>query len=103
MKNRNQHQGFSLVELMISMVLGLILTAGVITLFISSQKTYRTLQQLSEQQENVNFAFRFIEDQVLNIDYLGDCDAGMPVANAVKKGGAAYDADAVAGPAGNIQ
>ena len=49
-------QGFSLVELMIAMVIGLVLMAGVITIFLGGQQTYRMTDELSRIQENTRFA-----------------------------------------------
>src|SRR3546814_1117931 len=44
--------GFSLVELMISLVLGLIVIGGVTTVFLSNQQSYRSNEGLSQLQEN---------------------------------------------------
>lgn len=49
-------QGFSLVELMVAMVLGLILSAGIIQLFVGSKQTYRFHDAMSRVQENARFA-----------------------------------------------
>lgn len=48
--------GVSLVEIMIAMVIGLILTAGIIQLFMGSKQTYRFHDALSRVQENARFA-----------------------------------------------
>ncbi|WP_275097938.1 PilW family protein [Sedimenticola hydrogenitrophicus] len=47
------HQaGLSLVELMVALVLGLMLTAGIIQLFVGSKQTYRFQEAYSRVQEN---------------------------------------------------
>ncbi|MCA1805455.1 MAG: PilW family protein [Xanthomonadaceae bacterium] len=51
-----RQQGFSLVELMVAMVLGLILSAGIIQLFVGSKQTYRFHDSMSRVQENARFA-----------------------------------------------
>jgi type IV pilus assembly protein PilW len=56
-----KHKGFSLVELMIAAFLGLILIAGVISLFISSRQSFRVQEQLSNVQTDGRFALMFIE------------------------------------------
>lgn len=53
-------QGFTLVELMISIVLGAIITAGLISVFLSNQQSYRTNQGLSEVQEGTRTAFELL-------------------------------------------
>lgn len=55
--------GLSLVEIMIAMVIGLILTAGVIQLFLGSKTTYRFHDAVSRVQENARFAL-----EALNFD-----------------------------------
>ena len=48
--------GFSLIELMIAMVLGLLLTLGVTQVYLSSSDTYRLTNGLARIQENARFA-----------------------------------------------
>ncbi len=54
--NRKIEQGFSLIELMIAMLLGLILIAGVINLFLASSQTYRLQEAMFRVQESGRFA-----------------------------------------------
>lgn len=49
-------RGMTLVELMIAMVVGLLLLAGVIQIFLSGKQSYRTQEGLSRLQENGRFA-----------------------------------------------
>lgn len=48
--------GLTLVELMIAMVLGLLLIAGIITILLGTQQTNRTQEALSQVQEAGRFA-----------------------------------------------
>lgn len=50
-----RQQGFSLVELMISLVLGLVITAGVIQVMVSSRVTNSLNQAISQVQESGRF------------------------------------------------
>ena len=70
-KFHNSQQGLSLVELMIAMVLGLILTAGIIQLFIGSKQTYRFQDSLSRVQENARFAIDALAYDVRMAGYVG--------------------------------
>lgn len=54
-----KQRGLSLVELMIAMALGLILTLGVIRIFISSKQTYTVVTSQSQAQENARVARHF--------------------------------------------
>jgi type IV pilus assembly protein PilW len=59
------HQrGLSLVELMIAITLGLILTAGVLQLFASNNQTFRTQQATSRVQEAGRLAVEFIASDI---------------------------------------
>lgn len=49
-------KGFSLVELMISLVLGLILVGGAVNAFISSKQTYSLQEAMSRVQESGRFS-----------------------------------------------
>lgn len=53
-------RGFSLVELMIALVLGLVLLGGVIQVFLSSRQTYSANEAMSRMQENGRFALEFM-------------------------------------------
>ena len=50
-----QH-GVGLVELLVAMAIGLLLTAGIIQIFSGSRQTYRVQEDLSHIQENGRFA-----------------------------------------------
>ncbi|MFP4161613.1 MAG: prepilin-type N-terminal cleavage/methylation domain-containing protein [Ectothiorhodospira sp.] len=52
--------GFSLVELMIALVLGLLVIAGAGTVFLTNQQAYRTSQALSQVQESSRIAFELL-------------------------------------------
>lgn len=53
-------RGFSIVELMIALLLGVILLGGVIQVFLSSRQTYSANEAMSRMQENGRFALEFI-------------------------------------------
>lgn len=55
-----QCQGFSLVELMIALVIGLIVVLGAGQLFISSKKTYGQMEELATRQHNLRAVYDFI-------------------------------------------
>ena len=59
-------QGFTLVELMVSLTIGLVLLAGVAQVFASNKQANRYNESLSELQDNGNFALQFITTQLAN-------------------------------------
>lgn len=66
-----KQQGISLIELMISMVIGLILLAGVIGIFLSSQQAYRAQEASSRVQESGRFALDIIAHDARLAGYTG--------------------------------
>jgi type IV pilus assembly protein PilW len=59
-----QQQGLSLIELMIAMVVGLVLLAGVIQIFTSSRASYMVSEGLARLQENGRFGVGFLADDL---------------------------------------
>ncbi len=64
-------RGFSLVELMIALALGSIVTAGVVQLFVANSETHNLLVGQSRMQESARFALDFIGRQVRQAGYRG--------------------------------
>src|SRR5690606_20380365 len=60
-----RHQaGFSLVELMVALTLGLIIVGGVISIFVTNQQAFRTTEALSRLQENARISFELMAREV---------------------------------------
>jgi type IV pilus assembly protein PilW len=74
-------RGFTLVELMIALVLGLLLMAGVAEVFSSSSKTYRVHEGLSRIQENGRFAIEFLKHDIRMADFWGCANRVNKVTN----------------------
>ena len=70
-KTQTAQCGITLVELMIAMVIGLLLAAGISQVFVSSQQTYRITEEQSRLQENARFALEFITKDVREAGYTG--------------------------------
>ena len=65
--------GFSLVELMLALALGVIVTAGIVQLFVGNNQTYALLNGQSRLQESARFSVDFIARSARAAGYLG-CD-----------------------------
>ena len=61
---RQHQQGFSLVEIMVAMTLGLVLLGGTITLYASSKNSYRLQENIAGMQENARFAIHALRREV---------------------------------------
>lgn len=66
-----RQQGLSLVELMVSLVVGLILIYGVSEIYVNSKGTYNTNEEMSRMQENARFAFDLMVPRLRLAGYTG--------------------------------
>jgi type IV pilus assembly protein PilW len=83
--NRAPAKGFTLIELMISMVLGLIVVAGVISVLLANKRTYRTNEGLGQVQESARTAFELMARDIRQSGGNG-CDANTRTANVLTAG-----------------
>ncbi len=72
---RYSQKGLSLIELMVAMLIGLILIAGIGNIFIDSKRTYSFQQGLARIQENGRMALEFLGRDIRMAGYTG-CASG---------------------------
>lgn len=68
---RRLDKGFSLVELMISVVLGAVLMAGVVKTFLGSKTAFSSQQAISRIQETGRLAMEFMAKDIRMAGYMG--------------------------------
>jgi len=77
-----RQQGFSLIELMIALVLGLLVVGAAIGIFLSNRQTYQATEGVGRAQEGVRTAFEMISRDVR--EAAGNpCVNNIPIANVV--------------------
>ena len=81
--NLHKQKGFSLVELMVSATIGLILLAGVVSIFVSSRVTFSTNERTARLQENGRVALDLITHDLRSAGYMG-CSRGINFNNTLK-------------------
>lgn len=59
-----KNQGFTLIELMLSLALGLIISAAAILLFLTSQKSLFMQLGVSDIQDNANFGLNYLTQDI---------------------------------------
>ena len=74
-------QGFSIVELMIALVLGLVLMGGVIQAFISTKQAYNLNEEMAWIQENARFSVGFMAEDLRMAGYYGCASRASSIAN----------------------
>jgi len=70
-------RGFSLIELMIALALGLVIVLGVTDLFVNSSRTQGDVSRTSRQLENSLFALDLLASELALVGYWGE--ANYPV------------------------
>lgn len=71
-KMKGRQQGFTLVELMISLAVGLVIFAGVLSVFVGMKTTAKETSSYGELQENARFAISVLTDDLLQQNFWGD-------------------------------
>lgn len=87
-RSREKQRGFSLIELMIALALGLVVILGAVTVFLSNKQSYRTNLALGQVQENARVAFDLIARDVRQAGLTGCGNLGR-VGNLLNNGTAA--------------
>ena len=64
-------RGFSLVELMVALLIGLIISIGVVQIFGATRATYQLDESLARAQENGRFAMEFLQQDIRHAGYAG--------------------------------
>ncbi|PCJ30330.1 MAG: hypothetical protein COA90_09735 [Gammaproteobacteria bacterium] len=70
-KLHTRQTGLTLIELMISVVLGLLLVTGLITIFTGNNQTYRVTEAHSRLQDNARFALDVLSKNVRTAGFSG--------------------------------
>jgi len=76
----HRQQGMTLIEIMIALLLGAFLLAGILQIFLSTKQTYRMQDNISRLQENGRFAMEFITRDLRMAGYFG-CLGNVTAAN----------------------
>jgi type IV pilus assembly protein PilW len=67
-----RQQGLTLIELLLSMLLGVFVITGAIQIFIGTKQTYRTQEAVSRLQENGRFALDIFQQSLRMTGYRND-------------------------------
>lgn len=80
--SRRSHSGVTLIELMVSMTIGMFLIGGAVTVYMQSKTSYRTTDNVSRIQENIRFVMNTIEPDLRLVGFWGRNRNGLLVGNA---------------------
>jgi type IV pilus assembly protein PilW len=80
--NKNQ-QGFSLLEIILSLSVGLIIFAGIMSVFIGMRTTTQVTSSLGVLQENGRFALSVITEDLMRQNFWGDLASPLSSSNSI--------------------
>ena len=84
---RSIPRGFTLVELMVALVVGLVVMLGVGQIFVQSKRTASVQEELARLQENGRYALQLLRWDIQRAGYLGCSHAATLKGNIVGNGG----------------
>lgn len=83
MQSHTVQKGFTLIEVMVAIVIGTILSAAAIALLVNSKSTYEVQDDLARLQENARFAMEMLMRDIRMAGYFGCVDSIDEVTNHV--------------------
>ena len=83
---RRAAPGFTLVEILVGLAVGIILSAAAIAVVVSSSRTARDLSEAGIQAENAGYAMRLLRDEISHAGFYGTWGWEVP-----RPGDSGYD------------
>ncbi|MBA4501296.1 PilW family protein [Marinobacterium marinum] len=74
---RYRQSGFTLIELMIGLTIGLFILLGVVMVYVSSARSQATSESLARVQESGRFATYMMAREVRQAGYMGSCPGSV--------------------------
>jgi len=72
LRRSGRSRGFTLVELMVALAIGMLMSFGLVRVFANSSETYQALSQTAEQIENGRYAIQAISDDLRLAGFYGE-------------------------------
>jgi len=74
--NRAHQRGYTIIELMVSITIGLVILASLVGLFAGNSRERAEIERANQQTENGRYALQVISDDVRNAGYLATFNPG---------------------------
>ena len=75
MKTLAHLRGFLLIELMVSIAIGLLLLIGLTTMFVASSRSFSETERASRQIENGRYALDLLSEDIRHAGFYGEASA----------------------------
>lgn len=76
--------GYSLIELMVAMTIGVLILIGLVTLFANNSRARAEIDRANQQTENGRYALQLLEDDLHNAGYLAEFNPSVMATPATK-------------------
>jgi len=83
---KKNQQGFSLLEIILSLSVGLVLFAGIMSVFVGMRTTTQETNSLGALQENGRFALNVLTDDLMRQSFWGDLAQALSSSNTINNG-----------------
>lgn len=96
-KSLKHNEGFTLVELMVALALGLMLSAGIVNVYLENRRNAMQDEEIARLQENARYALRLLKRELTMAGFVGgkadygDVTPGSVVSDCVGSGDWAID------------
>lgn len=77
LRRRSVEGGTTLVELMIAITVGLLLLAGLTTVYVQNSRTRDEVERANQQMDNGRYAMQLMSDDVRNAGYLAEMNPSV--------------------------
>ncbi|MCY1290010.1 Type IV Pilus-assembly protein W [compost metagenome] len=74
---RTAQGGYTIIELMVAITLGLLIIAALTTIFVNSSQTRDEIERANEQTENGRYAMQLLTDDLRNAGYLAEFNPAL--------------------------
>lgn len=98
--NLRRQGGFTLVELMVALTLGLLLSGMIVGIFVSNKQSYRIQNALARIQESGRFGLEFMGRDIRGANFLGSCQPAGDIHRVTNTLNSGYSANVVVGVEG---
>lgn len=85
-RSRAKLRGFTLIELMVAMLLGLVVIAGVSSVFLANMRSYHSNTALGDVQSNARIAFELMARDIRQAGLTGCNSRSGRISNVLSKG-----------------
>ncbi len=77
LQSKTVTHGFSLIELMVAMLVGLLLIGGTASVYLASKRSYLEVEMMARMTQNGRFALQVLSESIIHAGYAGETQMGI--------------------------